>query len=177
LLTGVPASSIADCTLPDVPAPLDRALFAFGKRAGVPDCWKAFQDQLEPFWCSERRKRSDLDWTGNRLLSDWSASLVARAAVSGPGRSLRAAERRLRRWTGQSRQMLALYASIENLHRLTNQAGTASLAGLATEAGFADQSHMGRAIRRATGYSPARLNRLISTEEAFWCYRLLGERF
>jgi AraC-like DNA-binding protein len=54
---------------------------------------------------------------------------------------------------------------------------TASAAGLTTEAAFSDQSHMGRAVRRATGFSPAHLNRVIATEEAFWCYRLLGERF
>ena len=45
------------------------------------------------------------------------------------------------------------------------------------EGGFADQSHMGRAVRRATGFSPARLNRMIESEESFWCYRLLGQRF
>jgi len=38
-------------------------------------------------------------------------------------------------------------------------------------------SHMGRVVRQTTGYSPAQLNRLIETDEAFWCYRLLGEHF
>ena len=51
------------------------------------------------------------------------------------------------------------------------------LASLATDAGYSDQSHMGRAVRGATGFSPAQLNRHIETEEAFWCYRLIGERF
>jgi hypothetical protein len=36
---------------------------------------------------------------------------------------------------------------------------------------------MGRAVKRATGFSPGQINRLIATEEPFWCYRLLGERF
>lgn len=45
------------------------------------------------------------------------------------------------------------------------------------EAGFSDQSHVGRAVRRTTGFSPAKLNRLIQREEAFWCDRLLGEHF
>ena len=48
---------------------------------------------------------------------------------------------------------------------------------LAGDAGYSDQSHMGRAVRRATGFSPARLNRMIESEESFWCYRLLGQRF
>jgi len=54
---------------------------------------------------------------------------------------------------------------------------TATPAELAAEAGFADQSHLGRALKRATGFSPVSLNRKIATEEPFWCYRLLGERF
>ena len=48
---------------------------------------------------------------------------------------------------------------------------------LAVEAGFADQSHMGRDLKRATGFSPVQLNQRILQNEAFWCYRLLGERF
>jgi AraC-like DNA-binding protein len=90
---------------------------------------------------------------------------------------MRAAERRLRRWTGQNQQALSFYARFEELHRLSLQNGDAPLAGLAQDAGFSDQSHMGRTVRRATGYSPARLNELIATEESFWCYRLLGERY
>lgn len=177
LLTGVPAASIADQTSPVVTAPVDRALIVFGERANVQDDWEAFQNLLAPFWSSARRESTFSGWVGGRFLSDWSAALIARSVMSGPGHSLRAAERRLKRWTGHNRQMLSLCAKIENLHRLTHQSQTTSLAGLAMEAGFSDQSHMGRAVRRTTGFSPARLNRLIATEEAFWCYRLLGERF
>lgn len=53
--------------------------------------------------------------------------------------------------------------------------GALDLAGLAGDLGFADQSHMGREVRRLTGLSPARLNGLIATHEAFWFYRLLDE--
>ncbi len=61
-------------------------------------------------------------------------------------------------------------------HVAQNSAG-GPLSEIAIDAGYADQSHMGRAVRRATGFSPARLNRAIENEEAFWCYRLFGERF
>lgn len=90
---------------------------------------------------------------------------------------MRATERRLRRWSGQNQQSLEFYARFEKLHQLSVAEKGASLAEIAHDAGFSDQSHMGRTVRRATGYSPAKLNHLIETEEAFWCYRLLGERF
>ena len=53
--------------------------------------------------------------------------------------------------------------------------GTPDLAALAAEAGFADQSHLGREVRRVTGLPPRRLGELMKTEEAFWFYRLLSE--
>lgn len=90
---------------------------------------------------------------------------------------MRAIERRLKRWSSQSRQSLKFYSDIENLHMLSVNNADAKLAGLASDAGYSDQSHMGRAVQRATGFSPAHLNQLIKTQEAFWCYRLLGERF
>ena len=73
--------------------------------------------------------------------------------------------------------MLGFYAAFENLHRLSVERPDEPLAMLAGDAGYSDQSHMGRAVRRATGFSPARLNRMIESEESFWCYRLLGQRF
>lgn len=51
------------------------------------------------------------------------------------------------------------------------------LAGLATEAGFADQSHLGREVRRVTGLSPRQLDALMRTDEAFWFYRLMKGHF
>jgi AraC-like DNA-binding protein len=52
-----------------------------------------------------------------------------------------------------------------------------SLAQLAADAGFADQSHMTRHVRRETGFTPEQLRELIETDETFWCYRLVAERF
>ena len=45
------------------------------------------------------------------------------------------------------------------LHRIAE--GEDSLARLAAEVGFADQSHLTRTIRRQTGYSPTQLRRLL----------------
>ncbi len=158
--------------------------------SGIPDCivnaidcyeaaenshkgWIAFCDHLAPTWAKSRAA----SWPGATGISDWTRSLTARAALSTRGRSLRAFERRLKRLSGHSRRTLAFHAAFENLHQISRSHAGEPLAEIAAEAGYADQSHMGRAVRRATGFSPAYLNRAIESEEAFWCYRLLGERF
>ncbi|MCY6382568.1 helix-turn-helix domain-containing protein [Hoeflea prorocentri] len=139
--------------------------------------WDTFCQKLAPIWASARKTGHLADWPGSHRLADWSRHVLTRIALAAPAKSARTLERHVRRWTGQSRQSLDFYARIEDLHRLSVQAPAAPLAEMALDADFADQSHMGRALKRATGFSPARLNRLIETEEAFWCYRLMGERF
>lgn len=57
------------------------------------------------------------------------------------------------------------------------EGGALDLAGLAGDLGFADQSHMGREVRRLTGLSPGKLNGLLASHEAFWFRRLLDESF
>ena len=135
--------------------------------------WDGVCARLAPAWARVRPK----GWSEARGLGDWVRGAVARAALSGPGQSLRSMERRLKRSSGQTRSTLAFFETFERLHALSLQSPDAPLPDLALEAGYADQSHMGRAVRRATALSPARLNRAIATEEPFWCYRLLGERF
>lgn len=149
---------------------------AFSQDAPVRDCWEHFCKRVSPVWRT-RIGGGLLGGTGIARISAWSRALLTRAALSGPGRSARSMERRIKRWSGQTRRSLDFYSSFENLHRTWAQSRDKSLAGLAMEAGFADQSHMGRAVRRGTGFSPARLNQLIASKEAFWCYRLLGERY
>lgn len=139
--------------------------------------WTNFTNTIAPIWQDARGIDGLADWAGSQSLADWSRSIVNRAALAGPGRSLRAFERRVRRWTHQSRQSLKFYSDMDNLHRISTLHAGAPLAGLASDAGYSDQSHMGRAVRRATGFSPADLNHRIQTSEPFWCYRLLGERF
>lgn len=149
---------------------------AFGQADDPHQGWDRFCKALVPFWRSATDSRL-LAWTGMARVSSWSHALLARAGISGPGRSARSIERRVKRWTGQTRRSLDFFSSFEDLHRILSRSGSTSLAELALEAGFADQSHMGRAVRRGTGFSPARLNQLIAKKEAFWCYRLLGERY
>jgi AraC-like DNA-binding protein len=150
---------------------------AFERCDDVHAGWERFCRALAP---SRQAARGDVTLpagTGAPQIRDWARTLVARAALSGAGRSVRSLERRLRRISGQTRRSLVFYEDFENLHRVSTREKGAPLAELAVAANFADQSHMGRAVRRATGFSPARLNQLIETKEAFWCYRLLGQRF
>lgn len=158
----------------DLPCGLETACVAEGEMHAS---WRRFCDALGPRWRQARGLALLPEWSGVARLSDWSRAFIARTAIAGRGRSLRALEQRVKRWTGQSQQSLAFYAAFENLHRLSVESRNRSLVDIALEAGYSDQSHMGRAVRRATGFSPARINRLIDTEEAFWCYRVLGERF
>lgn len=111
-------------------------------------------------------------------LRAWVLSMAVRAAFTRPGASLRGAQRWFKDWTGQSHRDLQLYVRTERA-----MAGAAVAAGqlppdlatLAADAGYADQSHLGREVRRVTGWSPGRLGELMKTEEPFWFYRLLGE--
>lgn len=139
--------------------------------------WDVFCKTLAPLWEAKRNAGGMPDWSGSDLLSDWSRHLFSRIAMTTPGRSIRTIERRIKHWTGSSVQQLNRYLAIEEIHRHMVKDPAGSLADMANHAGFSDQSHMGRTVRRTTGFSPAKLNRLIQTEEAFWCYRLLGERF
>lgn len=139
--------------------------------------WENFCGLLQEVWRAAHTDEIVPYWSGSSLLADWVRHVLLQSAMSGPGRSVRAIERRLKRSTGHSRQALEFFAKVEQLHGLANGARSETAAQIAHDAVFCDQAHMGRAVKRATGFSPVRLNKLIETEEAFWCYRLLGERF
>jgi len=139
--------------------------------------WPAFWRELSALWAHTTQTGLRADWSGSDKLKAWTNHLFGQLGRTGAGRSLRSAQRRLQRWTGMDRQTLEFFARIEDVHRLSLLEPTATPAQIAADAGFADQSHMGRALKRATGFSPVILNQKIATEEPFWCYRLLGQRF
>lgn len=45
-------------------------------------------------------------------------------------------------------------------------------ATLALDEGFADQSHMSRAVRQISGFAPAEFAKRFIEDESFWVYRL-----
>ncbi|MGC1503994.1 MAG: helix-turn-helix domain-containing protein [Sulfitobacter sp.] len=159
------------------PEDLEAILGVFSADHDPVSGWDRICRALITLWEAKRHAGGMPDWPGSDLLSDWSRHLFSRIAMTAPGKSVRTIERRLRRWTGRTAQQLDHFSAMEDLHRRMVEDPDLSLVELANDAGFADQSHMGRAVRRSTGFSPAQLNQLIRTHEAFWCYRLLGERF
>lgn len=132
---------------------------------------RLIEDFLEPRW---RDARPSQAWSANRY-SDWAQGLALRAATSGPGRSLRQVERRIKQWTGQPMRELRVAARGEQ----TFFDAVATLprpnwSELAASGGYADQSHLIRETRRMTGFSPVELNRRILEDEGFWAYRVWG---
>lgn len=176
-LTGASPEAIAEQTTTQVPEKIAELMNRCLSEKDIERSWADFEDAIEPIWRKAKEDTGQPILTGSNRIADWSKSLVAQMFVSAPGRSLRAIQRRLKHWTGQNNQTLSFFARIENLHELVTKNGASQPAGLANEAGFSDQSHMGRSVVRATGFSLVRLNELIKSNEAFWCYRLLGERF
>lgn len=163
-MDGSPPESVADAI----------ALF---EGRNMEAAWPLFWHAMKSAWSEAQRREGTFRWSGSNRIKNWTYHLMGKAAQTGTGRSLRSMQRRVRRWTGHDIQTLDFFARIEDLHQLITEEPDSSPVELAAGAGFADQSHMGRALKRATGFSPVQLNQRIAEDEAFWCYRLLGERF
>lgn len=110
----------------------------------------------------------------------WITSLMQRTALSNVGIGVRQLQRKLKMMAGQSQRELQIYARTERAMMClagVPENSPVELAGLAAAAGFSDQSHMGREIRRVSGLSPGRLEALMRADEAFWFYRLVRGGF
>lgn len=106
---------------------------------------------------------------------DWMSALAVQAALSGVGKSTRQLERRVKLLAGQSLQKLRGIARAETSFfemRDASEREMLSWAELAFNAGFSDQAHMCREVKRITGFSPEEVRRAIAVEESFWMYRL-----
>ncbi|MDQ2103603.1 helix-turn-helix domain-containing protein [Azospirillum isscasi] len=179
-LSGIGAESLVDRVLPLedlVSGPLLAACESlFEPEAGGGSAFDRMEARLEPLWSGPGARDARLA----PLMRDWLRTLGMRAALSRTGRGVRQAQRRIKEWTGLSHRDLQLFARVEEVAvraARNREGGAIDLAGLASELGFADQSHMGREVRRLTGLPPGRLNGLMATHEAFWFYRLLDESF
>lgn len=165
----LPLSSLTTSTLRDIfesTARCESAEVAFAQ----------LQDQLAPLWQNVRPAQSGV----GRMIGDWSRALLLNAALSSTGRSLRYMQRRVKAATGQPLRNLRRFSKSEQAFALAlrdERAGAIDIAGIAAEAGYSDQSHMGRHVRAQTGFSPAELMRRLESDEAFWSYRLMGERY
>lgn len=110
-------------------------------------------------------------------LRGWVASLRAPRLSTQPGPGLRQSQRRIRARAGQSQRGLGLFARVEEafVRSMAGEGEGMTMAALAAEAGYSDQSHLGREIRRVTGWSPQRFGERMRADESFWIYRLLGD--
>lgn len=142
----------------------------------APDDSQALQrleDFLAPRWQQSRSHQGGM----MRRYSDWVAYLAQRAALSGPGRSLRQWERRVKRWSGLPMRELLVLERAEDAFLAASALAARTerkvdWAQIAADAGYSDQSHMIRATRRVTGLSPQALSQGIQHDEGFWAYRL-----
>lgn len=166
----------AEAHLPDAVLAPCRRFFEAVKRDGLADHFSGFEDEIEALWSAVRSDQGPaLKW-----LKDWTRSLVARAALSGAGRSARQVARRVKSWTGVSQRDLKSLGHSEELYAEIHRAlekGELDWGDLAAASGFADQAHMIRQMRRHTGFTPEELRRFAPSEEALWGYRLLGQYF
>lgn len=125
--------------------------------------WRAMQTRTMP-----RRER----------IHDWCEDLARRAALSGKGRSARQFERRFKQWLGLPHRELFAMGRAERafFEALAQQAGPDDVdwPDVAAAAGYADQSHMIRQVRRITGFTPAALFKRVTSDPSFWTYRLWG---
>lgn len=146
---------------------------AIFERTAVPTLFGEIEKCLHPFWAGVHAH------TPAPLVGDWLRALATRAAFSKTGCGARQLQRRIKSWAGQSYRDLQIYARVESafVHSGIPNSAEDNLAALALNAGFADQSHMGREVRRVTGIPPGRFRQLIDTEEAFWFYRLIEGQF
>lgn len=140
----------------------------------APEPYRRLEEHLAPLWQGPSLP------SPAPVMRDWIRALATRAAHSRAGSSLRQMQRRMRDWTGQSQRDLQRFARVEEAFARSGEHRRGEgpdLAGLAHEAGFADQSHMGREVRRVTGLSPARFEERMTRDEAFWFYRLIEGHF
>ena len=128
-------------------------------------------DFLSPRW-QDARARTGAPTV--MRLHDWARALAMRAAVSGVGRSLRQAERRVKGWTGLPMRELRGMGRAEQafFRTVTDGEGAVNWADIAADTGYADQSHLSRETRRITGFPPGELRRRIVEDESFWVYRI-----
>ena len=126
---------------------------------------------LAPRWRAVRSGRGATGWH----YAEWARALALQAGLSAPGRGLRQAQRRIRAWAGLPLQRLENLSRAERsfLDAMRQQArGRVDWADVAAGAGYADQAHLCRAVRQASGESPAQLLQRMQREECFWVYRL-----
>jgi AraC-like DNA-binding protein len=128
---------------------------------------------LEPRWHAARSRNRAASWGPAQRYGEWSRAAISRAHIFSKGRSRRQLERQMRTMTGWSARALRGLARAEDALLLAARSTQPRVnwASIAAEAGYADQSHLCRELRRYTGFSPQQLWRCVPNEEDLWVYK------
>jgi len=131
------------------------------------------EEFLEPRWRAVLSRDRALAWGPAQRHGEWSRAAISRAATIAEGRSRRQRERHMRSMTGWSARALRSLARVEYALLIAARSAQSHInwAGVAAEAGYADQSHLCRELRRYTGLSPQQLWCRMPNEQALWVYR------
>lgn len=166
----------AEGVLPQPILQLCQKFYAAVRRDGAESSLSALEAQIATLWAGVR----PAGFRPIRWVKDWSRIIAVKAAFGGSGRSARQIARRVKSWTGMSQRDLDGIGNSEQLYAKLHdaiQGGDVDWAELAIAAGFADQPHMIRQMRRSSGFTPEQLRQRVRDDEAFWAYRLLREYF
>lgn len=174
-LTGLNASTLVDRSCSEVDKLFNAEwmcmLNGVLEQKNRQDRVRLVEDFIEARW-----RALDLQsWRSVETCRGWVEGLALRAFTSGAGRSVRQAHRRVLVWAGLPIGRLMGLARAEQalIDAQVEQARKRlSWGSLAADAGYADQAHLCREIRRLTGLSPKSLLSRIENDEAFWIYRL-----
>jgi AraC-like DNA-binding protein len=134
---------------------------------------KLIEKFLEPRWHAARSRNRAASWGPAQRHGEWSRAAISRAHLFARGRCRRQLERQMRTMTGLSARALRGLARTEDALLMAAHSTQlhANWAIIAAEAGYADQSHLCRELRRYTGFSPQQLWRYVPKEEGLWVYR------
>ena len=128
---------------------------------------------LKPRWRAARSSHQAAPWGPAQRHGEWSRGAASRARIFSKGRCRRQLERQMRTMTGWSARALRGLARAEDALLLAahSRQPLVNWADIAAEAGYADQSHLCRELRRYTGFSPQQLWRSVPKEEDLWVYK------
>ena len=104
----------------------------------------------------------------------WVGDVAQRAEAHAQGRSERQVDRRIKDWTGLAlRQLRGIGRAESTLLRVQQETpfGRIPWADISAAAGFADQAHLSREIRRLTGMRPSEFRQKLK-QESYWLYQI-----
>jgi AraC-like DNA-binding protein len=127
---------------------------------------------LEPRWLAAR-SINHVSWGPAQRQGEWSRAAISRVYKFAKGRGKRQLERRTRTMTGWSARGLKNLSRVEHALLMAARANQPRVnwASIAAEAGYADQSHLCRELRRYTGLSPQQLWLHLQNEQSLWVYK------